>query len=223
MDTNTNPAGPPRFWEGQVLHGVCLAILLLGAALGWLALGRPAPVAFWAAVAAPVVHQIYVWIAWRLELHGKRTSAAIGFDGYVVAFFILFGARFVTLAWLGFVDRGSLSLPAGIQVVLTLILLTLGGYAMYSVRRYFGMARAAGADHFDPRYREMPLVKEGIFRFTNNGMYVYAFMLFWAIAIGFNSSAALLVAAFSHAYIWVHFLATEKPDMNFLYRTSEIT
>ena len=88
---------------------------------------------------------------------------------------------------------------------------------MYSVSRYFGMMRAAGADHFDPRYRDLPLVKEGIFRFTNNGMYIYAFLLFWAIAVGFNSSAALAVAVFSHAYIWVHFFATEKPDMDYLY------
>ena len=91
---------------------------------------------------------------------------------------------------------------------------------MYSVTRYFGMARATGADHFDLRYRGMPLVKEGIFRFTNNGMYLYAFFLFWTIAIGFNSVAALIVTAFSHAYIWVHFYATEKPDMEFLYASS---
>ena len=88
---------------------------------------------------------------------------------------------------------------------------------MYSVQRYFGMVRASGADHFDARYRKMPFVKAGIFRFTNNGMYVYAFLLFWALAVGFNSAAALIVAAFSHAYIWVHFFATEKPDMDYLY------
>ena len=90
-------------------------------------------------------------------------------------------------------------------------------YAIYSVHKYFGLARAAGADHFDSRYRTMPLVKKGIFRFTENGMYIYAFLSFWAIAIGFNSSAALIVAAFSHAYIWVHYFATEKPDMDHLY------
>ena len=92
-----------------------------------------------------------------------------------------------------------------------------GLYAMYSVRRYFGMSRAAGGDHFDQSFRDMPMVKEGIFRFTNNGMYLYAFLLFWAIAVGFGSTAALVVAAFSHAYIWVHFYATEKPDMAYLY------
>lgn len=91
---------------------------------------------------------------------------------------------------------------------------------MYSVKRYFGMIRAAGADHFEPRYRDMPLVSQGIFRFTSNGMYVYAFLLFWTIAVGFNSTAALTVAAFSHAYIWVHFYATEKPDMDFLYASN---
>ena len=83
--------------------------------------------------------------------------------------------------------------------------------------RYFGLARAAGADHFDPSYRKMPFVTGGIFKYTSNGMYVYAFLLFWAIGIGCNSSAALVVAAFSHAYIWVHFYATEKPDMDHLY------
>ena len=88
---------------------------------------------------------------------------------------------------------------------------------MYSVIRYFGFERAAGADHFDSKYRELPLVKEGIFRFTNNGMYLFAFLLFWVIALAFNSIAALIVAAFSHTYIWIHFYATEKPDMVFLY------
>ena len=103
------------------------------------------------------------------------------------------------------------------QGIITTFLALLGPYTMYSVKRYFGMARAAGADHFDPRYRDMPLVKEGIFRFTSNGMYLYGFLLFWAIVIVFNSIAALTVAAFSHTYIWVPFYATGKLDMDFLY------
>ena len=48
-------------------------------------------------------------------------------------------------------------------------------------------------------------------------MYVYAFLLFWAFAVGLNSTAAVTVEAFSHAYIWVHFRATVKPGMDFLY------
>ena len=101
--------------------------------------------------------------------------------------------------------------------VVTRLLALLGLCAMYSVERYSGMMRAAGADHFDPRYRDIALVKQEIFRFTGSEMYVYAFLLFRAIATGFSSTAALIVAAFSHAYIRAHFYATEKPDMYFLY------
>ena len=161
-----------------------------------------------------------MWLAWRLELQSAATSKTIGFHGYVVVFFVLFTARFLSLLALAWVDRGSLNLSIIPLTVLTMLLALPGIYAMYSVKRYFGMARAAGADHFDGRYRSMPLVRKGIFRFTTNGMYLYAFLLFWAIAVGFNSSAALSVAAFSHVYIWVHFYATEKPDMEFLYNAA---
>ncbi|MGI9224038.1 MAG: methyltransferase [Woeseiaceae bacterium] len=183
----------------------------------WRYLGTPYPIAFWTAVAFPIVHQIFVWLAWRLELLSSATSKTIGFNGYIAVFFLLFGGRFVSLFALAWMDRGTLHLQALPRLALTGIMALLGIYAMYSVTRFFGMARAAGADHFDPRYREMPLVTGGIFRYTNNGMYVYAFLLFWAISVGFDSSAALAVSAFSHAYIWVHFYSTEKPDMNYLY------
>lgn len=203
------------------MHFGCLAVLagLTGAA--WRNLGAAFPAAFWSAVAFPVVHQIFVWLAWRLELRSSATSKTIGFAAYVAVFFLLFGGRFVSLVVLAWLDRGSLGLPFPLQAGVTALLIIPGVYAMYSVVRYFGMARASGADHFDSRYRGMPLVKEGIFRFTNNGMYFYAFLLFWAIAVGLNSSSALVVAAFSHAYIWVHFYATEKPDMDFIHGSNQ--
>ena len=213
--STTNPS--PDLWSGQVLHFVCLAILLSAVSLAWTTLGRPFPIAFWIAVAFPVLHQVFVWFTWRLELRSSAISKTIGFGGYLAAFFTLFGGRFISLAALAWLDRGSLNLDPVVQAVITTRLALPGLYAMYSVQRYFGIARAAGADHFEERYRNMPLVNEGIFRFTSNGMYLYAFLLFWAIAIGFNSMAALVVAAFSHAYIWVHYFATEKPDMDFLY------
>ena len=103
------------------------------------------------------------------------------------------------------------------RAIATTILAVIWIYAATSIQRHFGFTRAAGADHFDPRYRGMPLVEEGIFRLTRNGMYVFGFLILWAIAIGYDSSAALVVAAFSHAYIWVHYHATEKPDMEYLY------
>lgn len=208
---------PPAIWAGQGLHLIFLVPLLVVVWVIWNKLGRPYVASFWIAVSFPIVHQLFVWIAWRAELLSSATSKAIGFRGYVAIFFLLFGGRFISLLILAWMDRGSLHLQILPQIVVTGILAGLGVYAMYSVIRYFGMERAAGADHFDPQYRNMPFVREGIFRFTSNGMYIYAFLLFWAIAIGLNSSAALSVVAFSHAYIWVHFYATEKPDMDFLY------
>jgi hypothetical protein len=209
---------PPGLWAGQALHFALLAVLLILLWLSWTAIGQPWPAIFWASAAVPVVHQVFVWLAWRLELNHLGVSQTVGFTAYIVAFFVLFGGRFVALLVLAWVDRGSLGLSPVMQAGLTMACAVPGLYAMYSVHRYFGMVRAAGADHFDASYRTMPLVKQGIFKFTDNGMYVFAFMLFWAIAFGFNSSAALAVVVFSHAYIWVHHFATEKVDMDYLYR-----
>jgi hypothetical protein len=213
----TSTKTPPSIWVGQPLHFAGLAILLSLAWVAWTYRGQPCPGFFWSAISFPVMHQVFVWLTWRLELRSSTTSKTIGFRGYLVIFFLLFGGRFLSLFALAWKDYGSLELATPPRVTATMILALLGVYAIYSVQRYFGMIRAAGADHFDSRYRELPLVREGIFRFTSNGMYAYAFLLFWAIAISFNSTAALIVAAFSHAYIWVHFFATEMPDMRFLY------
>ncbi len=207
----------PGIWVGQVIHFISLAILLTIVWVIWGYLGKPAPTAFWVAIVFPIMHQVYVWLTWRLELQSSTISKTIGFQGYLICFFLLFGGRFVSLLAVAWIDKNSLNLQIFPQVFITIIFALIGIYAMYSVKRYFGFARAAGADHFDPQYRDMPLVKEGIFRFTNNGMYLYAFLLFWAIALGFNSTAAMIATGFSHAYIWVHFYATEKPDMDFLY------
>jgi len=217
MENKEKSKIPPSIWSGQGLNTFCSLALLSVSSVAWTYLGKPYPSLFWIAVSFPIVHQVFVWLAWRLELRSAVTSKIIGFRGYLVFFFMLFGGRFVSLFALAWEDHGSLHLGAFQRISITVIFTVLGIYAMYSVFRYFGLKRAAGADHFDRRYRDMPFVRQGIFQFTSNGMYLYAFLLFWAIAIGFNSSAALVVAAFSHAYIWVHFYSTEKPDMDFIY------
>lgn len=211
---------PPSLMTGQVLHVCGLAVLLAITWAAWQQVGRPSGMLFWTAVAIPVLHQFFVWFAWRRALQAQRPVAEGVFRLYIAGFFLMFGGRFVSLAVLAWDDAGSLQLPAGVQLPLAVLLALPGLYAMYSVARWFGMVRAAGADHFEERYRHLPLVRQGIFRFTSNGMYVFAFLLFWAIAVGFDSQAALIVTGFSHAYIWIHFFATEKPDMQYLYGES---
>lgn len=218
----TSPLAPPTLGRGQLFHLAALAGLLGLVAWGWRWLGGPEPIAFWVALAVPIVHQLYVWLTWRLELTSGWTSRALGFGPYVVMFFLLLGGRVVALTWLAWLDRGSLETPLLLRWVMAAVLIGFGMATNYSVARYFGWKRAAGADHFFARYREMPFVRQGIFRLTPNAMYVFGFMLLWGIALAFASSAALVVAAFNHAYIWVHYLATERPDMQYLYAGRQV-
>jgi hypothetical protein len=48
-------------------------------------------------------------------------------------------------------------------------------------------------------------------------MYVFGLLLLWVPGLVAQSSAALGVALFSHAYIWAHYLFTERPDMQQIY------
>ena len=66
----------------------------------------------------------------------------------------------------------------------------------------------------------MPMVREGAFRYSSNAMYTFVFMGLWGIAVLTRSQAALAVALFQHAYIWVHWYCTEQPDAVVLYGRS---
>jgi len=74
-----------------------------------------------------------------------------------------------------------------------------------------------GIDHFDSSYGDRPLVKEGIYRYVNNGMYLFGVAIIWIPGLVYLSKAALLSALFTHLYIWVHYYCTEKPDMKRIY------
>jgi hypothetical protein len=159
---------------------------------------------------------------WRMELAGKRISAALGERGFhlfAAGFGMLGGTRFL-LPWaLAYANRDSLCLDPLISRGIALILLLPASYLLYSLIRYFEFERAIGKDHFDEGYREMPFVRKGIFRYTDNGMYVFGFLFIWVPAFWFGSLAAIVAAAFNHAYIWVHFYCTEKPDIRHIYRS----
>jgi protein-S-isoprenylcysteine O-methyltransferase Ste14 len=66
----------------------------------------------------------------------------------------------------------------------------------------------------------MPLVTEGAYQWTPHAMYVLVFLALWAFAFLAGSLAALSLAIFEHAYVWVHYFFTEKPDMDLMYEGS---
>lgn len=221
-----------HLYKGQFFHGAALAALL---AVAW-ALAAPAfdetatwlglsvETWFWLSALLVTVHQVVVAVVFRAQLGWQVMTRLFGRADMVVwgAIFMPFlVARPFAILAVALADPGSLALPDGIAIVLGLALLVPSGYAMYSVARYFGIARALGGDHFREHYRQLPLVRDGAFRWTDNVMYGFAFLGLWPIALFAGSHAALAAALFQHAYIWVHYYATEKPDMELLYTDAE--
>ena len=171
---------------------------------------------FLIAMTIPLIHQAYVWICWRSELCWKSISNTIGFKGYVVFFFILIISRLSAIV-LCLVDYGSLYRPSWLAWALGLILFIPGAYTMYSVKKYFGFLRAAGADHFDPKYRNLSFERRGIFKWTPNAMYVFAIGIPFSFAVATGSQSMFVVAIYTYISIWLHYFCTEKEDFKIIY------
>lgn len=178
---------------------------------------------FWISVEIPILHQIYVWFCWRTELHRGLISRIFGrftFPLYASIFTFFLVARLVSVTFLAIASRETIAFDNAILQLVAILIAIPVAYLMYSVARFFGILRAYGADHFDHSYRSKQLVRKGIFRFTSNGMYVFGMMALYIPGFWYASRPALVAAAFSHLYIWVHYWTTEKPDMERIYGSS---
>lgn len=215
------------FFKGQAFHLVA-AIGLLAVAYAFAApvfgeatwLGLTAEDWFWLNAVLVVVHQAIVWLVFRGQLGWQVMTRMFGRADMVVwgvIFMPFLLLRPVTVLGVGLADTSTLALPEWIAIGLGLAICVPALFAIYSVRRYFGIPRALGGDHFRERYRRMPLVTGGAYRYTDNAMYGHIFLGLWAIALLTSSQAALAAAFFQHTFIWVHYVATEKPDMELLY------
>jgi len=174
------------------------------------------------AILAPIIHQCYVLVCWRYELHYQGLSRLFGKNGfkfYKTGFSILAFSRPVLIVLLAISSSMTLSINLTLSSVLSGLLLIPAVYLFYSVKKYFGFDRAFGIDHFYPEeYRLKPFVDQGIFKYTRNGMYTFGFFLMWVPGFLLQSKAALLLALFSHLYIWVHYYFTELPDIKIIYK-----
>jgi len=174
------------------------------------------------AIASPIIHQIYVLVCWRLELFYNSISNAFGMHGFKlfkIGFAILILSRLLTIILLAISNTKTLNINPIYTYVIAGIIFIPAIYLFYSVKKYFGIDRAFGIDHFHPNtYKKEPFVKKGIFKYTTNGMYVYGFLLLWLPGLLLQSKAALLAALFNHVYIWVHYYFTELPDIKTIYK-----
>ena len=211
--------------QGLHLLALALFIPICGAfaapALGdgqWL--GVSDTVWFWGSIGVAVVHQVIVAGIFRAQLGWSVLTRLFGRADMIVwgiIFMPLLIARPLAILGVAVADAGSADLPRWFGVVAGCLLLLPALYTIYSIRRYFGLDRALGGDHFRRGYREMPLVREGAFAWSPNAMYSFVFLGLWGIALIAGSLAALAAALFQHAYIWVHYYCTEEPDMRLIY------
>jgi len=177
----------------------------------------------WIAVIIPVIHQVFVWLFWRLELHHGLITSWLGKSGfriYKFIFTILFVARPISILLLGISNYSTLAFPPILVYGTAFLLLIPGIYTIYSVVHFFGMDRAYGIDHFDMSFRDKPFVNQGMFKYTKNAMYKFGFLILWSLALFNLSKGALLAVVFSHLYIWVHYYFTELPDIRHIYGTA---
>jgi hypothetical protein len=225
-----NPNGSAgAILERQWLHGLALATMLpvlwlVGGACEcfhrgglW---GADTWSWYWIAIAVPVAHQAFVWLCWRSELHMGLVSRLLGRRGFAVFAVVFAGflvARLVTVGALALASRDTLGGDNLALKAIACVIAVPFAYLVYSVARFFTFSRAFGADHFARIYRSLPLERRGIFRFTRNGMYTFGMLLLYLPGFWLASAPALTVAIFSHLHIWVHYFATELPDMRRIY------
>jgi hypothetical protein len=175
---------------------------------------------FWLAVAIPIIHQIYVLLIWRFELYKRTFTNRFGlkkaFQIYAAGFSLLFAGRLIVIIFLALSSKNSLQMNPIIAYLIALLIAPPVLFLFYSVKKYFTIERAYGIDHFDKNYN-VPFVKKGIFKYTDNGMYVFGLMILYLPGLLLLSEVAILAALFNHVYIWVHYYFTERPDMVEIY------
>ena len=172
---------------------------------------------FLLAMLTPFLHQVYGWLCWRSELCWKSVSNSIGFRAYAIIFYILLVTRLFFGIGLFFADYGTWFTPGWIAWIISAVFFIPFFYTIYSVKKYFGFARATGIDHFDPSYRSMPFEKRGIFKWSSNAMYTFAIPVFFGFAFSSGSKAIFIYAAYTVISIWLHYFCTEKEDYKVIY------
>ncbi len=181
---------------------------------------------FWLAILIPILHQIYVWLVWRLELYQQTFTLRYGlskaFKGYSIGFSLLFVGRLILVIVVAISDRNTLPLQPFLATLLAVIITIPVSYLFYSVKKYFTLERAFGMDHFDRNYSKK-FERRGIFQYADNAMYIFGLMVLYLPGLLFLSQLALIVALFNHLYIWIHYYCTELPDLKVIYAETEST
>ncbi len=166
-----------------------------------------------------LLHQGLVAVAWRGEIFGRHVSRRLGSRWFVVfgaLFFLLISARIGATVTVSLASPGDFA-ASPLLLVATGAIILAATWTGIDVLRYFSLRRALGADHFSPEVREMGLVRRGVFRHVPNPMYTLSNLVFLLPGLLLRSYPGIAVGCYHYAAVWLHYWATEKPDMEFLY------
>ncbi len=214
---DTTRTFPPTF--RQIQHAIGLLVL---SGLLYLYLALIGGDGIWAmvALATATLHQGTTAVIWRSEIHGQHMSRVFGRQALLAH-----GAQFFTFFFLriGSTVLASVSSPHTLTRIPTLMMVLsaatviLVGWTFFSVFKYFGIKRALGADHFSEDYRRMDFVREAIFRYTPNAMYTFGTLMFVIPGLLLRSNIGIASGVFHYVAVWLHYWATEVPDMILIY------
>lgn len=158
-------------FKAQFAHLLLVSVLVPGALYLAGPLDAETQRAAVSLLAVVVAHQVVVRLVFRAQICFGTLSRLLGRADLVVwcsIFFPFLAARVVGTVILGRLDAGSLDGPRALHIVGGCALLLPALYTLWSVLAHFGLIRAVGADHFRERYRQMPMVTQGAFRFSDS-------------------------------------------------------
>ncbi|MCK4906219.1 MAG: hypothetical protein KAS64_01635 [Spirochaetes bacterium] len=210
-----------KILEGQIFQTIYSAFFLFLILTVYKDAVPKLKVAMVLSVSASLLHQLFVAFIWRIELHTKKISHKFkhGFLYYKIGFILLSFLRIASIIIVSIINKESINISASLRIIIIAVLAIPCHYAFFSVIKYFGINRAFGKDHFDESYKHKKFVRKGIYRFTYNGMYLFAVLFIYFIPIALASRAGLILAAFTHIHLWIHYFCTEKPDIVKIYGT----
>lgn len=172
------------------------------------------------ALGAAALHQGTTAVIWRSQIHGQHMSRIFGRQALLVhgvQFFTFFVLRIGSTVLASISSPHTLTGMPTLMMVLSAATVVLVGWTCFSVVKYFGIKRALGADHFTEEYRRMDFVREAIFRYTPNAMYTFGTLMFVIPGLLLRSHIGIASGVFHYLAVWLHYWATEVPDMILIY------
>lgn len=164
------------------------------------------------------LHQGWTAVFWRLALHGSSAWVRErGFLPFRIGFVAFASVRMLALIPIALATPNTFEVPRALSFGLVVVTTPPILWGLWSVFRWFGITRTFGADHFDPEYRGGQLEQRGIFKYVSNPMYAVILLAIYHPALLVHSRLGLVAAAAHHAFVWTHYLCTERPDLREIY------